>query len=128
LISILLESYFQEFGRIFKSTGRVDLKYNSSISESDLHIDRNDQCHQVVFTLGESRRRLVVKENENIVKLESFRNPTAFDGRFQHWVEEYKDAESGDRISIISYLVDVPESYKMKRMSAANLKDLLLKK
>jgi hypothetical protein len=82
---ILLESYFQEFRRIFKSKGSVDLKFNSSISETNLHIDRNDECHQVVFKLGESRRRLVVKEiQEKIVKLESLRNRKAFDGGFQH--------------------------------------------
>ena len=121
-VQLILRIHFPTFAIIFERAGRIDLKYNSCISESDKHFDKLDKCHQVIFTLGLSQECLMIQEGEIGVlptKVQCFRNPKAFDGRFQHWVEQCGASSPLDRIAIVCYLVDVPESYKHAKMNMA---------
>lgn len=122
MIAEALEKDYKHFAEIFKVAGRVDLKYNSTISPEDNHFDKKDSCHQVFFTFGDSNQKLCVQERTVLTKLSGFFTPTAFDGRFQHWVEERKDMGPSDRISVVCYLVDVPGFYKHSKMTAEEIK------
>ena len=120
----ILQFYFPTFAVIFERAGRIDLKFNSTISQSDNHYDRQDKCHQVIFTLGRSQECLMIREGEKDVQpvaVKCHRNPTAFDGRFQHWVEQYGTNLPRDRMSVVCYLVDVPEDYKHPKMNMATI-------
>ena len=126
MICEALQHSHPKFAEIFKVAGRVDLKYNSTICEEDHHFDAKDACHQVFFTFGHSNQKLCVEEGTTVTKISGFFSPTAFDGRFKHWVEEREKTGVplgvNDRISVICYLVDVPEYYKHKKMTTAELK------
>ena len=108
------------FGELFQKCGRVDLKYNSSIQEEDMHFDKQDMCHQVIFTLGRSKESLYVKETVKTTEVNCHRLPTAFDGRFQHWVANHGAVR--DRIAVVCYIVDVPSSFKHEKMSVEDLR------
>ena len=106
----ILHSVFPCFSRILSRHGRVDMKYNCRITVDDKHVDKQDQCHQVMFTMGSSNNGLVVLENFHERVLDCYYNPVAFDGRFQHWVQDHPSSTS-DRISIVAYLTDTPSYY-----------------
>ena len=120
---------FKEFGRLFGICGRVDLKYNTTISKETSHFDKQDVCHQVMFTLGRSAEALIVEENTNTensstpTNIFCHRDPVAFDGRFQHWVERCKQTTQRDRISVVCYLTDAPKSFQHKKMTVKELQD-----
>ena len=122
---------FPDFSKIFEITGRIDLKYNSTITEKSKHFDNKDKCHQVIFTLGWSTHGLCVKEvvknsngerTENIRHLTCHRTPTAFDGRFQHWVNMKESDRVIDRIAVVCYLTDVPSYFRHPPMTMKDLK------
>lgn len=115
----ILQQTYPKFAEVFEKAGRVDIKYNSTISKEDKHFDNKDVCHQVFFTMGTSEENLCVQEEENLVKIRG-EAPQAFDGRFQHWVEVNNDSER-DRLSVVCYLVDAPESFKHHRKKVADL-------
>ena len=121
LVGKIIGEDFGDFGTLFQQTGRVDLKYNTSITEEDMHFDKQDVCHQVVFTLGSSRAGVVVKEAESTTTIACHRLPTAFDGRHQHWVEK-KSTKNMDRIAVVCYIADAPESFKHEMMSVEDLR------
>ena len=120
----ILKVKFPTFSKIFAKAGRIDVKYNTSISRSDRHFDKQDVCHQVFFSLGSTRDDLCVLE-EQIEFIQGYENPTAFDGRFQHWVADFIDSTDRDRISIVCYLVDAPESYQHCKKSMKELNEHL---
>jgi len=120
LVGKIIGEEFGDFGKLFQQTGRVDLKYNTSIREEDKHFDKLDVCHQVIFTLGRSKAGVIVKEGESTTKIACHRLPTAFDGRYQHWVES-QSMKDNDRIAVVCYIVDAPESFKHEKMSVEDL-------
>jgi hypothetical protein len=123
LVTKILQKDFCTFAGIFSQSGRIDIKYNSSIKQADRHFDRKDVCHQVYFTLGNSDECLYVDEIQGVVELSGQKKPTAFDGRFQHWVGLPCGRPSDqDRISFLCYLTDVPLRYKHGRMTVLDLK------
>ena len=124
--NLLLEKY-PIFANIFAQAGRIDLKYNSSIKEADNHIDGNDKCHQVIFTVGLGTEPLLVKEDIQIESVQCHRDLVAFDGRFQHWVGEYQTPAFKDRIAVVCYLVDLPESYKHPRKTMRDIARMVMK-
>ena len=120
LVGNIIGEDFGDFGTLFQQTGRVDFKYNTSITEEDMHFDKQDVCHQVMFTLGSSKAGVIVKEAESTTTFACHRLPTAFDGRFQHWIEPCDTVEK-DRISVVCYIVDAPQSFKHQKMTAEDL-------
>jgi len=118
LVGKILGDEFGTFGTLFQQTGRVDLKYNTSIREEDMHFDKQDVCHQVIFTLGRSKARVIVKEAESTTTISCHRLPTAFDGRYQHWVEN----QSKDRIAVVCYISDAPDYFKHEKMTVEDLR------
>ena len=124
LVGELLCLRFKEYGDLFKKSGRVDLKYNSTIVRGSSHFDLKDVCHQVIFTLGSSKEGLMVEENEKEKELQCHREPMAFDGRFQHWVakSDVNVATSRDRIAVVCYLTDAPESFRHEKMTVEEIK------
>ena len=116
---------FEEFGELFSKSGRIDLKYNSTIVRGSSHFDRKDVCHQVIFTLGSSKEGLIVEENKKETELQCHREPMAFDGRFQHWVAKWdvNGATTRDRIAVVCYLTDAPESFRHEKMTVEEIKE-----
>ena len=120
IVAKILGDEFGNFGTLFQQTGRVDLKYNTAISEEHMHFDKQDVCHQVIFTLGRSKAGVIVKEAESTTTISCHRLPTAFDGRYQHWVE-HQSTENKDRIAVVCYISDAPESFKHEKMTVEDL-------
>ena len=59
LVVELLCLRFREYGDLFRKSGRVDLKSNTTIVRGSSHFDKKDVCHQVIFTLGSSKEGLL---------------------------------------------------------------------
>ena len=133
LVCEILEFDFPVFASAFKETGRIDLKYNSTITEKSQHFDRQDKSHQVIFTLGSSFNGLCVKEKDErshfakVATIFCHRKPTAFDGRYQHWVDG-SITEASDRIAVVCYLADVPPHLRHKVLTATALKTIYKRK
>jgi hypothetical protein len=124
VVSILKQKY-ATFADLFLRAGRIDIKYNTCITKACGHFDAHDTCHQVYFSLGNSAEKLMVEEFDSVTGIMGHYNLNAFDGRFQHWVEEYTPLSLKDRISVTCYLTDAPASYKHRKLTMAELKDHL---
>jgi len=127
-VAKILAMHFPTFAGLFLQAGRVDVKYNSVITRDSNHFDKKDVCHQVFFSVGTTENDLCVLEDGIVQRLQGKHKPTAFDGRFQHWVDDFGYEPSRDRISIVSYLVDAPTSYRHDKMTMTQLTDHLTSK